>query len=321
MHIAVTGGAGFIGSHSVDLLARAGHDLLVLDDLSSGALENLAESRSRAAFLRLDVRDGRALAAALVAFLPEAVLHLAAIASVVRSVEDPQSTYAVNLTGTLNALEAARVAGARRFVFASSAAVYGSEPALPSAEDDPLRPVSPYAAHKAAGELLCRAQRAAFGLETVPLRFFNVFGERQRPDSPYSGVISLFIEALAAHGVATILGDGEQTRDFIDVHDVARAIEAALVGPDPGPDPINIGRGEALSIRQLYRLIAAVLDVADAPRFGPARPGDVRHSRARVDALRTRLRIVPAIPVSQGIGRLVQSRLPSVAQERRGPLA
>ncbi|HLZ73123.1 MAG TPA: NAD-dependent epimerase/dehydratase family protein [Dehalococcoidia bacterium] len=311
MRIAITGGAGFIGSHSVDRLAGAGHDLLALDDLSSGSLENLAQAGPRTRFQRLDVRDGAALAGALTAFRPAAVLHLAAIASVLYSVEQPRDSYAVNLTGTLHALEAARAAGATRFVFASSAAVYGGDPALPSAEDDPLRPVAPYAAHKAAGELLCRSYRAAFGLETVSLRFFNVFGARQNPDSPYSGVISLFIEAMSGGGVATIMGDGEQTRDFIDVGDVTRAIEAALAGPDPGPEPINVGRGESVSIRDLYRLIAAAVGAADAPRFAPARAGDVRHSRARIDALGTRLGLTPQIPVAEGIAHLVRTRLAS----------
>jgi UDP-glucose 4-epimerase len=308
MRIAITGGAGFIGSHCVDLLAAAGHELLVLDDLSSGSLENLAQAGPRARFALLDVRDAGALVAAMRSFRPEAVLHLAAISSVVRSVEDPAGTFAVNLGGTLHTLEAARASGARRFVFASSAAVYGPEPALPSRECDPLRPVSPYAAHKAAGELLCASYRAAFGLETVPLRFFNVFGERQRADSPYSGVISRFVEALASRGVATILGDGEQTRDFIAVRDVAAAVAAALCGPDPGGEPINVGRGESLSVRRLYRLVAQALGVADSPVFGPARPGDVRHSRACIDAMRERLGVSPAIPLAEALAELAGGR-------------
>src|SRR5579885_892338 len=308
MRIAISGGAGFIGSHCADLLAVAGHDLLVLDDLSSGLPENLAGAGPRLQFERLDVRDGARLAASVAAFRPEALLHLAAVASVARSIEDPAGTFAVNLGGTLHALEAARTAGVRRFVFAGSAAVYGREPALPSRESDPLRPVSPYAAHKAAGELLCASYRASYGLETVPLRFFNVFGERQRPDSPYSGVISLFIGALATRGVATILGDGEQTRDFIAVRDVAAAVAAALCGPDPGGDPINIARGESLSVRRLYGLIAQALGAADAPAFGPERPGDVRHSRAAIEALRRRLCVTPVIPVHEAIAELAQRR-------------
>lgn len=308
MRIAITGGAGFIGSHCVDLLAAAGHELLVLDDLSSGSLENLAQAGPRMRFERLDVRDAVALAVCVAAFRPDAVLHLAAIASVVRSIEDPAGSFAVNLGGTLHALEAARAAGARRFVLASSAAVYGLEPALPSRESDPPRPVSPYAAHKAAGELLCASYRAAFGLETVPLRFFNVFGERQRADSPYSGVISLLIDSLTTRGVATILGDGDQTRDFIAVQDVAVAVAAALGGPDPGGEPINVGRGEAISIRCLYSLIAEALGVADTPAFGPPRPGDVRHSRACIDALRGRLRVTPALPVAEALAALARRR-------------
>ncbi len=306
MRIAITGGAGFIGSHCADLLGAAGHELLVLDDLSSGSQENLAQAGPRLRFERLDVRDAPRLAATVAAFRPHALLHLAAVASVARSIEDPAGTFAVNLGGTLHALEAARTAGVRRFVFAGSAAVYGREPALPSRESDPLRPVSPYAAHKAAGELLCASYRASYGLETVPLRFFNVFGERQRPDSPYSGVISLFIGALATRGVATILGDGEQTRDFIAVRDVAIAVAAALCGPDPGGEPINIARGESLSVRRLYGLVARALDAADTPAFAPERPGDVRHSRACIDAMRVRLGVSPAIPVADAVADLAR---------------
>lgn len=304
MRIVVTGGAGFIGSHVIDRLVALGHAALVIDDFSSGSPDNLAQARSHIELERLDVRDGPACTRLLGAWRPDAVLHLAAIASVVRSIEEPRLTHEVNLDGVFNLLEAARLVDARRFVFASSAAVYGLLPALPSAETDLPAPVSPYAAQKAAGELLCRAYRSAWGMETAALRFFNVFGERQRADSPYSGVISLLLEALSTRGRATISGDGEQSRDFIYVGDVARAAVAALTLPDPGFGPFNIARGEQTSIRRLYTIVANAVGAADDPLFAPARPGDVRHSCARIEGMRGVLGVEPEVDVAGGIARL-----------------
>jgi UDP-glucose 4-epimerase len=303
--IAVTGGAGFIGSHLVERLARAGHALLVVDDLSSGSLANLDGVRGELRFEPLDVRRGDELARLLSDWAPDAIAHLAAVASVPRSIAEPVAVHDVNLNGTLAALEAARLAGARRFVFASSAAVYGGTPSLPSHESDPVDPASPYAAQKAAGELLLRAYRAAWGIETVPLRFFNVFGERQQAGSPYSGVISVFASQLRRCGSATIFGDGEQSRDFIYVADVARAVEAALTGPDSGSAPINVARGEAISIRDLYTLLARRLEAPDAPQFGPERPGDVRHSRADVERMHRLLGVRAEILLEDGLARLL----------------
>jgi len=308
MRVAVTGAAGFIGSHLVERLVLLNHDVLALDDLSTGSLDNLRAVRGSFEFAPLDVRNRIACWKAIDRFSPAAVAHLAAVASVVRSIEEPEYAHAVNLDGTFNVLEAARIAGVHRLVFASSAAVYGLEPALPSLESDPVAPLSPYAAQKAAGELLARVYREVWGIETVALRFFNVFGERQRPDSPYSGVISLFAEALSTRGWATILGDGQQTRDFIYVGDVVSAVAAALVGPDPGAGPYNVGRGEEITIRRLYRLVAQTLGAPDDPRYGPARPGDVRHSRASTDALHHRLGVTPEVEVEEGLARLVRWR-------------
>jgi len=305
MRIAVTGGAGFIGSHVVERLVARGHELLVLDDLSTGSLQNLVGGLDQARLERVDVRDRAACAASLAAWRPEALLHLAAVASVPRSVAEPALVHDVNANGTFNVLDAFRVSGGRRFVFASSAAVYGPEPMLPSDEADPVNPASPYAAQKAGAELLLRAYRSVWGLETVALRFFNVFGERQRPDDPYSGVLSLFSAGLRAKGRATITGDGEQSRDFIYVGDVVRAIVVALIEADPGFGPVNVGRGESTTIRQLYRLLAGRLGVADAPEFVETRPGDVHHSRARIDRLHAALGIWPEVTVAEGIARLL----------------
>jgi UDP-glucose 4-epimerase len=232
MRILLTGGAGFIGSHTTTALLAAGHESLVLDDLSTGSAANLPDG---VPLQHADVRDHEAVQAAFAAFRPHAVLHLAALVSVPRSIEEPQLAHDINLGGLAVTLEAARRSAAQRFVFASSAAVYGPRPRLPSHEDDLLDPVSPYAAQKAAAELIGRAYRAAYGLETVALRYFNVYGEGQRADDAYAGVIARFRRTLIAGERATISGDGSQSRDFIHVADVARANIAALCGDDPTP--------------------------------------------------------------------------------------
>jgi UDP-glucose 4-epimerase len=306
VRVAVTGGAGFIGSHTVELLLAQGHDVLVIDNLATGSRANLAAAVEPPEFADLDLRDLRGCRGLLARWQPDAVLHLAAVASVPRSISEPALVHDVNLNGTLSALEAARRCGVRRFVFAGSAAVYGLDPPLPAGELDPVVPGSPYAAQKAAAELLLRGYRATWGIETVVLRLFNVFGERQRPDSGYSGVISIFAEALRRHGYATISGDGEQTRDFIHVRDAARALSAAVTVPDPGPEPINVARGAALSIRELYRLIAGRLELPDEPRFGPERVGDVRHSLARVERMHEALGVIPVVTIEQGLDRLLR---------------
>jgi UDP-glucose 4-epimerase len=308
MRIAVTGGAGFIGSHLVDKLVECGHQVLVFDNLSDGDLANLACVRDRIAFKRVDVRDRDRCMRELGKWQPEAVAHLAAVASVAMSIEQPGYVHDVNLGGTANILLASQQAGARRLVFASSAAVYGPEPALPSSESHAVDPISPYAAQKASGELLAYATRLTWGLETVSLRFFNVFGPRQRSDSPYSGVISIFLESLLTRGRAAITGDGEQSRDFIYVEDVVRAVMSALLGPDPGPGPFNVGRGEAISVRQLYRMLAARLGANDEPCFVERRSCDVRHSRARIARLVKELGVRPAVTIDEGLSRLVSSR-------------
>ncbi len=306
MRIAVTGGAGFIGSHAVEALVWGGHEVLVLDDLSTGRLSNLAAVAEQIRFEQLDIRDRNGCRQAVEQWRTEAVLHLAAVASPLRSIREPDYAHDVNLTGTYNVLEAARLCGARRFVFPGSAAGYGPLPALPSDECDPVNPVSPYAAQKLAGELLAATWRRVWDLETVTLRFFNVFGERQPADSAYSGVISIFIAALRSNGRATITGDGEQTRDFIYVGDVVRVILRALTGADSGPGPFNVGRGESMSVRLLYSCLASRLSLPDDPLFAAERAGDVRHSRARIDRLRDAIGIEPEFTVEHGLDRLLE---------------
>jgi UDP-glucose 4-epimerase len=305
MKILVTGGAGFIGSHAVERLAIDGHEVTVFDNLSSGSRENLRLEQGSIRLVRGDVRDREVCMKLVSEMRPEAIAHLAAVASVPQSIVEPELAHEVNLDGTFNVLEAARRFGVRRFVFISSAAVYGSSPRLPSSEDDPVAPASPYAAQKAAGELLAAAYRNMWGLETVSLRLFNVFGERQRGDSSYSGVISIFIDKLRRSEPPSITGDGQQSRDFIYVSDVVSAIARCLCGDDPGPGPFNIGRGESITIRQLFSILARQLGGDDDPFFTSDRPGDVKHSRACIRRAADILQFVPQFSVEHGLARLI----------------
>jgi UDP-glucose 4-epimerase len=303
--ILVTGGAGFIGSHTVEHLLAAGNTITALDDLSSGHWTNIASGRGCVSLVVADVRDPVRLSAVVAGGGFDAIIHLAARASVIASVQRPVETHGVNVGGTLNVLEAARVAGVRRVVLASSASVYGATPPLPTAEDSPCRPVSPYAAQKAESELLCAAYRATYGLETVVLRYFNVYGRRQPADSPYSGVVAVLTDRLATARTVTIYGDGGQTRDFIHVSDVAAVNALAALGPDPGGEPINVASGERTSVLALLAQVRALLRTDAAVVFAPERPGDVRHSQADVARLRDRLGYTPRTPLRDGLRDLL----------------
>jgi UDP-glucose 4-epimerase len=305
MRVLVTGGAGFLGSHAVQQLVVSGHDVTAFDNLSSGSRDNLQPDDGSVRLVCGDVRDREACMKMLSQTRPEAIAHLAAVASVPRSIVEPELAHEVNVDGTFNVLEAARRFGVRRFVFISSAAVYGSSPRLPSSEDDPVAPASPYAAQKAAGELLAAAYRSTWGMETLSLRLFNVFGERQRGDSSYSGVISIFIDKLRRSESVAITGDGQQSRDFIYVPDVVSAIALSLCGDDPGPGPFNVGRGESITIRQLISMIARHLGRDDDPFFTSDRPGDVKHSRACIRRAAGILKFVPQFSVEEGLVRLI----------------
>jgi len=282
VRVLVTGGAGFIGSHLVRACLAAGEDVRVFDDFSTGKSENLAEIARD-----VEVVEGSIVDAALLEGAArgcEIVYHQAAIVSVPRSVEDPVGTHAVNATGTLHALEAARRAGARRFVLASSSAVYGDDARLPKREDMSTEPRSPYALQKLTGELYCEQYARLFGLEAVALRYFNVFGPRQDPKSMYAGVIPIFVAALRAGARPRIFGDGLQSRDFVYVSDVVAANRAAAQAKTRiAGEVINVGRGERTSLLELLALVATALGRSTPePIFEPARPGDVRHSQADV---------------------------------------
>ncbi len=307
----VTGGAGFIGSHLATALVGRGDRVRVLDDLSSGRRENLAHlevgdagSGAPVELLVGDLADPAACVAAVEG--ARGVFHEAAQVSVPESVADPERSYAVNVTGTLRLLEAARAAGVERLVFAASSAAYGDGPELPKTEDLPLNPCSPYAAGKVAGEHLMRVWGQCFGLRTVCLRYFNIFGPRQADDSPYTGVIAIFARALLQGSVPTIFGDGEQTRDFTYIDNVVAANLAAIEADldEPGT-VINVGTGDSITLNDLYREMAALTGGTEMPNYAPERTGDVRHSRASVERARGLLRYAPRVSWREGLATTV----------------
>lgn len=308
--ILVTGGAGFIGSHLTQALVARGDRVRILDDFSSGTMDNLAaletgavQSGAPVEILKGDVVD-RALCEQAMAGV-DAVLHEAAQVSVPRSIEDPARSYEVNVQGTLQLLEAARSEGVERFVMAASSAAYGNSETLPKHEGMVPSPLSPYASGKVAGEHLLRVYGECYGMKTVALRYFNVFGPRQADDSPYTGVIAIFARELLAGRTPTIFGDGEQTRDFTFVDNVVAANLAALtVEAEPGA-VINVGGGERISLNQLYRAMAAALGGCPTPGYGSERAGDVRHSLASVERARKLLGYEPRVSWEEGLARTV----------------
>ena len=281
----VTGGAGFIGSHLVEALLQQGQRVRVFDNLATGRLENLAPVRPHIEFVQGDIRDEAVVEQAMAGV--ELVFHLAALVSVPQSMARPHEAESINVVGTLNLLQAARAAGVRRLMLSSTCAIYGDEPTLPKIESMPPQPQSPYAISKLAAEQYCQLFAAAFGLETVVLRYFNVFGPRQDPASPYSGVISIFVERLSQGLPVTIFGSGEQTRDFVFVSDVVRANLLAAQAPEVAGQLFNIGTGRATSINQLFAQLRELCHYHGEPRYHPPRPGDVLHSYA--DASRAAL--------------------------------
>jgi UDP-glucose 4-epimerase len=270
----VTGGAGFIGSHLVEALVREGHRVRVLDNFSTGKVENLTAVADDIDLISGDVCHESAVAQAVSGC--ELVFHQAALASVPRSLEDPLATHAACATGTLVVLHEARKAGVRRVVYAASSSAYGNQPHPEKRETDLPSPLSPYAAAKLAGEMYCAAFWHSYGLQTVALRYFNVFGPRQDPRGPYAAVIPLFILALLEGRSPVIYGDGRQTRDFVHVGDVAAA--AALALRWPRNVTWNVACGRAVSVLELAHLLGQLLDMEPELRFLPGRPGDVRRS-------------------------------------------
>jgi len=306
LRVLVTGGAGFIGSHLVRACLDAGEDVRVFDDMSSGKAENLSEVAGEIELVRGSVVDLPALERAALGC--EVVYHQAAIASVPQSVDDPVGTHDVNATGTLHALEAARRAGSRRFVLASSTAVYGDGPQLPKREDMPCDPRSPYALQKLLGELYCEQYARLFGFEAVALRYFNVFGPRQDPSSMYAGVIPRFVAALRAGERPRIFGDGLQSRDFVYVADVVAANRACANAPAAlAGKTINVGRGVQTTLLELLQRIGDALGrPVPEPSFEPARAGDVRDSQADVSRAEQWLGFRARVPLDEALRETVR---------------
>jgi len=314
----LTGGAGFVGSHLALALCEQGVEVIVLDNLSSGLRTNLGwrQPGHRLQFVEGDIRDG-ALVSRLMAGC-HWVFHQAAIASVPYSVEQPSETHAQNLSATLELLVAARAAGVRRFVFASSSAIYGDGPEPVKHEGLPPRPLSPYALQKYAAERYGQMFQALYGLETVALRYFNVFGPRQVFDSPYSGVIARFCTAFLARERPTVFGDGRQSRDFVYVADVAQAnLEAALApAPQVAGRTFNIAGGRSVSLLDLVASLNALTRQQLEPIFAPARSGDVRHSQADISSAQGALGFEARVSLPEGLRHTLDFYRTSAGKEQ-----
>ena len=302
MPVLVTGGAGFIGSHLVDALVGAGARVRVLDDLSSGSRANLEHLAGRVELILGDVREiadcRRACDGA------RRVFHLAALCSVPMSLRDPAATIAVNVGGTANVLAAAAGATAERVVYASSSSVYGDAPGLPQREGEEGVPLSPYALSKAMAEQLAEQFSRTLGLQTVGLRYFNVYGPRQRPDGAYAAVVPRFLAARAAGLPMEIHGDGAQTRDFVYVGDaVAATLLAATAPPSACGRAYNVAGGRSVSVRELAAAVLELTGASAPPRHLPARPGDVPNSRADLGAAERDLGYRPSVGLAEGLRR------------------
>ncbi|NJN66483.1 MAG: NAD-dependent epimerase/dehydratase family protein [Chloroflexaceae bacterium] len=304
MHILVTGGAGFIGSHLVQWLVGQGHEVRVLDNLSTGRWENLGPAQAQVRPVEGDICDLATVRAATDGV--DLVFHLAALVSVQESTEHPLRAHAVNATGSLHVLEAARAARVRRVVQMSSSAVYGDTERLPVGEDTMPAPPSPYAATKLAAEHYGTMYTHLYGLEVVALRGFNIYGPRQDPASPYAAVIPKFVAALRAGQQPAIFGDGLQTRDFIFVGDVVRALWTAATAAGLAGAVFNVGRGEAVSVLELARILSELIGTPVHPHFAPARPGEVRHSRADVSRFASLAGFRAQVGVREGLRAVLE---------------
>ncbi len=301
----VTGGAGFIGSHLVEALIRRGERVRVLDNFSTGKRQNLNPVSGQIEVVEGDTRDLPACRRAMDRI--EYVFHLAALHEVPRSVENPLETHEINATGIMNLLLAARDAGVRRFIYASSSAVYGNNPALPRSEDMAPSPISsPYAASKLVGEHYCQLFSHLFGLETVSLRYFNVYGPRQDSASQYAGVIPKFISVLLSNTPPTIYGDGEQSRDFIYVSDCVAATVAACHKSGLSGAVLNIGTGQRTTVNQVCRFLQKILSREIQPSFGPPQPGDIRHDYADIEKAIRLLEFRPRRTMADGLAETVE---------------
>jgi UDP-glucose 4-epimerase len=299
----VTGGAGFIGSNIVEeLVVRRGLKsgvIRVLDNFSAGSKENLAPFIKKIELIRGDVRDKRDLGKAMEGI--DYVLHLAALRSVAKSVEDPFETHDVNATGTLNLLAAAKEAGVKRVVYSSTCAAYGDAKKFPQSETDEVAPISPYGASKLAGETYCRVFAKTLGIETVCLRYFNVYGPRQNPESKYSSVVPGFIFDIVKNKTPVVDWDGKQSRDFVFVKDVVQANMLAMKAKNASGEVFNVGNGRATEIYEILMQIEKILGKKIRPKFGPKREGDVRKVYSDISKARRILGFKPAFTLEKGL--------------------
>jgi len=301
MRYVVTGGAGFIGSNTVDELVRRGHSVVVLDDLSSGKEENLAEVRNKITLIRGSITDIEVVRKAM--HEAEYVLHLAARTSVPRSVKDPLETNKVNIDGTLNVLIAARDAKVKRVVFAASSSAYGETPVLPKTENMQPVPISPYGVTKYVGELYAQIFGRCYGLENVSLRYFNIFGPRQDPSSPYSGVLARFCTAFLEDALLVIFGDGQQTRDFTYVENAVQTNLLACEVPNLSGKVFNVGTGTRYSLNQTVTLLNKISGKNLEAKYEPPREGDIRDSEADISQARELLGYDPQVGFEEGLRR------------------
>ncbi len=300
----VTGGAGFIGSHIATALVERGDSVRVLDNLSTGTKANLAHLGGKVDLIEGDLLDRSAVDQAVEGV--DVVYHQAALASVPRSVLKPLDTNAACVTGTLNVLDASKEAGVGRVVYAGSSSAYGNQPHMSKRESDLAMPLSPYAAAKLAGELYCRAFTATYGLETVVIRYFNVFGPRQDPKSEYSAVIPLFVTAMLAGKRPTVFGDGLQSRDFTYIDNVVAGNLAAADAPNAAGKVFNVACGRQFSLLDLLASINRVLETNIEPIFADARAGDVKESLADITAARGVLGYEPVVSFEEGLRRSIE---------------
>jgi len=301
MTVLVTGGGGFIGSHIVERLLNDGESVRVLDNFATGQRSNLVPFMGDIELIEGDIQSYERAHNAIRGC--DAVFHQAALPSVPRSVQDPLTSNASNVIGTLNILLAARDEDVRRVVFASSSSVYGSVPTLPKTEDLPTLPISPYAVAKLAAEGYCRSFTAVYGLETVALRYFNVFGPRQDPMSQYAAVVPNFITAALEGGTINIHGDGEQSRDFTYIENVVDANLAAMSAEGAAGNAYNVACGERVSLNELIEELGRITGQELEPVYGPERPGDVKHSLADISRARQELGYEPRVDLQEGLRR------------------
>ncbi len=301
----ITGGAGFIGSHIAETLLDQGESVCLFDNFTTGRKSNLDALKGRAQFIEGDLRDFAGVKDAVKGV--EVVFHQGALASVPRSIAHPIESLETNINGTQNVLLAARDAGVRRVVYASSSSIYGNTPTLPKHEQMPAQPMSPYAVHKLTGELLCEIFTRIYGLETVALRYFNVFGPRQDPASEYAAVIPRFLSALIQKRRPIVFGDGEQTRDFTYIANAVQANLLAATAPAAVGYAMNIGSGEQVSLNTALYLAGELLDVTPDPEYREPRPGDVRDSLADIGLAQRLLGYKPTIRFHEGLAHTLDA--------------